>query len=158
MNRGSNMRISTISTRFRGSGFTLIELMMVVAIIAILAAIAVPAYSNYVKRSRIIDGTTKLGDYRSKMEKYFMDNRTYLAGATCGVPAPGASASDSFSLSCGPPVPTATSYTLVATGIAAKGMAGFVYTIDQTNAKASSGPSGWAPGVGCWAVRADGSC
>ncbi len=152
------MRISRFAGRPSVAGFTMIELMIVVAVVAILAAVAVPAYSDYVTRSKITDATTKLGDFRTQMEKYFMDNRSYLNGAACGVPNPPAGASDNFLITCGPPPPTATTYTITATGIAARGMGGFVYTVDQANAKNSTGPAGWAPGVGCWALRKDGSC
>ena len=143
-------------TRLRG--LTLIEVIVTMAIVGILAAIALPSYFEFVTRSKIIDGTTKLGDFRSKMEKYFMDNRSYLNGAGCGLPDPPAAASDYFTITCGSPAPTATTYTILATGLAARGMSGFVYTVDQTNAKGSTGPSGWSPGVGCWALRKDGSC
>jgi type IV pilus assembly protein PilE len=145
-----------VITRLRGH--TLIEVMVTVAIVGILAAIALPSYVDIVTRSKIIDGTTKLGDFRTKLEKYFMDNRSYLDGAACGVPNPLPAAPDHFAITCGPPAPTATTYTILATGIAARGMGGFVYTVDQTNAKASTGPTGWSPGVGCWALRKDGRC
>ena len=68
-------------------GFSLIELMVTVAIIAILASIALPSYSEYITRSRLVDAHTRLGDLRIQMEKYFQDNRTYLAGAVCGIDA-----------------------------------------------------------------------
>jgi type IV pilus assembly protein PilE len=152
------MRVSQTHRSKPLRGFTLIELLITVAIVGILAAIALPSYFDFVTRSKIIDGTTKLGDFRSKMEKYFLDNRTYLNGAACGLPNPAVSAADYFTITCGPPAATATTYTIVATGIAARGMGSFVYTVDQTNAKASTGPAGWAPGVGCWALRKDGSC
>ncbi len=74
------MRIARFASR-TVTGFTLIELMVTVAIMGILAAIAVPMYSDYVTRGRIIDGTSKMGDIRTQMEKYFMDNRTYVNGA-----------------------------------------------------------------------------
>ena len=139
-------------------GHTLLEVLVAVAIIGILAAIAWPSYADMVTRSRIVDAIVKLGDFRTKMEKYFMDNRSYLDGAGCGVPNPPVAAPDYFTITCGPPAPTATTYTILATGIAARGMGGFVYTLDHTNAKGSTGPSGWSPGIGCWALRKDGRC
>ncbi len=81
------MRIARFASR-TVTGFTLIELMVIVAIMGILAAIAIPMYGDYVTRSRIIDGTSKLGDIRTQMEKYFMDNRTYLSWRwRCGAQA-----------------------------------------------------------------------
>ena len=76
---------ATRSTR-RARGFTLIELMMTVAIAAILAAVAIPMYRDYVVRSRIIDATSRLSDFRVRMEQFFMNNRTYESvGGACGV-------------------------------------------------------------------------
>ena len=143
-------------------GFTLLELMITVAVIGILAAIAIPMYGDSVMRSKIIGGTTQLGDVRTQMEKYFMDNRSYLAGAGCGA-APSivsynADASNNFTLSC--PAPTATTYTIQADGKVAKGMGGFTYTINEQNIKTTFAlPGGWAgAGSACWVLRKDGSC
>ena len=62
-------------------GFTLIELMITVAIIAILSAIAIPQYSEYVMRSRITEATMTLSDQRLKMERFFQDNRSFQPAA-----------------------------------------------------------------------------
>ena len=71
----------------RARGFTLIELMIVVGIMAILASIAIPSYSEYVRRSRITEAVSALSGMRVKMEQYFQDNRTY-AGACAAAPSP----------------------------------------------------------------------
>ena len=140
----------------RPAGFTLIEVMITVAIVGILAAIALPSYSEYVTRSKIIDGTVKLGDFRSQMEKFFLDNRTYQNGGACGIADKPAGAGDAFGITCA--AGSAVTYTITATGEAAKGMSGFTYTVTQTGAKTSAGPGGHYTNAGCWAVRKDGSC
>ncbi|MCH8856823.1 MAG: prepilin-type N-terminal cleavage/methylation domain-containing protein, partial [Proteobacteria bacterium] len=52
-------------------GFTLIEVMITVAIVAILAAVALPQYRDYVTRSRLADASTGLSTVRAQMERYF---------------------------------------------------------------------------------------
>ena len=139
------------------AGYTLLELMIVVAVIGILAVIAYPMYGDYVTRGQITDGITKLGNFRTQMEKYFMDNRTYQAGGACGVANPPVNADDYFRITCaafpGPPE----AYTITGTGVKG-GVAGFVYTVDQANAKTSTGTGGKYTNGACWALRKDGTC
>ncbi|HMA32558.1 MAG TPA: type IV pilin protein [Casimicrobiaceae bacterium] len=138
-------------------GFSLIELLTVVSIIAILAAIAVPPYAAYVQRGRLVDAITRLADARSRMEQYFLDRRSYVDDdGRCGVPPSAATSADAFELRCDA---TASTYTYTATGLATHGMAGFAYTIDQSGTKATlSVPSGWRAHADCWTIRSDGLC
>jgi len=143
--------------RLTRNGFTLIEVMIVVAIVGILAAIALPNYSYYVQRSKIIEATTSLSDARQRTEQLFLDTRTYAGNCTTAIAAvqPGLK---TFTLSCNP-AETASTYTIRATGVPAQGMsASFVYTIDQAGNKTSAGPTGWAGNGSCWATRKDGTC
>lgn len=148
------------------AGFTLIELMITVAIVAILTAIAYPAYRNYVLRGQVTYATNALSAMSANMERYFQDNRQYTsvvagtapmspcdpvqlaAGATYGT----------FTVSC--PTYTATTFTITATGATAT--AGFSYSIDyqgtQSSTVASPAPSAWRlTCTASWETRA-GSC
>jgi type IV pilus assembly protein PilE len=132
-------------------GFTLVELLVVVAIVGILAAVAIPYYNDYVIRGKLAEGMAALGDGRIKMEQFFQDNRTYVGGPT---PA------DTTYFTYDNGTPTASTYTLRATGRA--GANGFIYTLDQNNQKqTTAAPSGWqaaAMPANCWIVRKNGGC
>ncbi len=65
-------------------GFTLIELMIIVAIVSILAAVALPAYGDYVRRGQLPEAFAGMSDLRVKMEQYYQDNRNYgTNGGNC---------------------------------------------------------------------------
>ena len=152
-----NMPLKHFATRLekRAGGFTLIELMIVVAIIAIILAIAIPAYQDYVTRGKIAEATANLGQLRVKMEQYFQDNRTYIGGPC----ATAVNDAKYFTYACTAGQPTATTYQIQATGVSAQGMTGFAYTIDQSNAKATTSvPSGWTSSATCWVIKKSGAC
>lgn len=132
-------------------GFTLIELMIVVAIIGILAAIVVPQYADYVQRGKAAEATSTLADLRVKMEQCFQDNRDYtLCAANCA-PAGGAKY---FTYACS--VQTAATYQIDATGVAAEDMGSFAFTVNQANAKTSTFDG--TAGATCWLSKKGGSC
>lgn len=141
-------------------GFTLIELMITVAIVAILALVAMPAYNDYVLKSRLPEATSALAADRVQMEQYFQDNRTYAnpAGSTtCGGTRP---TTNNFTITC---AATDTTYLITATGKASTPTEGFVYTINQSNTKtsaiASPAPSAWiGTNASCWLTKGGGRC
>lgn len=139
----------------RSRGFTLIELMIAVAVVGILAAIALPAYNEYIRRGQLPEAFTTLADYRVKMEQYFFDHKRY--GQT-GVCANDASASQwntfpktvkYFTFTC-TLSDDGLSYTLTADG--ETGLAvGHTYTLDQDNRKSTTQFKGATyTGNSCW--------
>lgn len=134
------------------SGFTLIEVMVVVAIVGILAAIAIPSYRDYIIRARIAEATSALAAKRVRMETFYDNNRTYVGAPDC---AADMLSSKNFTFSC--TVSTANTYTLQ--GVGSGQMAGFTFTVDQANARSTpSAPAGWTTSADCWITRKDGSC
>lgn len=145
----------------KSAGFTLIELMITVAIIGILAAVAVPAYTDYITRGKIPEATSALASMRIRLEQFYQDNRNYGSDdANCLVPSP---AADNFTYTCNWGAGgTSQSYTVTATGVAGRGMGGFAYTIDQAgNRQTTQLPAAWGtapPAIACWVVRRGGGC
>ena len=71
----------------KNAGFTLIELMVAVVIVAILAAVAYPAYQDSVRKGRRVDAKVALMDAAQIMERYFTENMTYATAPTTLIPA-----------------------------------------------------------------------
>jgi type IV pilus assembly protein PilE len=145
----------------RTAGFTLIEVMITVAILAILAAVALPSYVDYVTRSKLVEAKTNLADMRTRLEQYFLDNRKYpgacVAYASGAAPAGKIylpASQKHFDVSC---ALTDTTYTVTATGVGA--MSSFTFTVDQANTrKTTAVPSGWTTSATCWVSRKNGDC
>ncbi|RZL01524.1 MAG: type IV pilin protein [Rubrivivax sp.] len=76
------------STSSRHHGFTLIELMVVVAIVGILAAIAYPSYTQYVQRSRRAEAQTVLMEAAQYMQRFYAANNSYATLLNGNAPNP----------------------------------------------------------------------
>lgn len=70
--------------RARRAGFTLMELMIVVAIIGVLAAVAIPAYISYMHRARTAEAVTFLGEIRQRQESYRAEFGQYCSASGTG--------------------------------------------------------------------------
>lgn len=143
-------------------GFTLIELMITVAVVAVLAAIGYPSYTAYIMRGKLAEAASALSDSRVKMEQFFQDNRSYTSatlGAN-GCPTTFRAPANTVNFEYGCTDLSATTYTLRAVG--ATSMTGFTYTLNQNNAKATTAaPSGWAAATmpaPCWIAKKNGVC
>jgi type IV pilus assembly protein PilE len=146
--------------RLSRNGFTLIEVMIVVAIVGILAAIALPNYADYVKRAKIIEATTALSDARQRNEQFFLDTRDYTLNCAKAADDAGKQVR-AFTITCPAGTLTVSTYTLLADGKANEGMSGFQYQIDNTGSKKTNTvQTGWnlPPTNTCWAVRKSGDC
>lgn len=145
----------------RGKGFTLIELMITVAVVGILAMVAFPSYTDYMRRSKLQEATSSLLTMRTKMEQYYQDQRTFVGACTAGTIVPIPAGLKHFTITC--PTRTLTQYTVQAAGIG--DMDGIVFTINEANVRATTVTSGTAMGDAgyltngtCWVQRKGGSC
>jgi type IV pilus assembly protein PilE len=159
----------------RVRGFTLLEPMIVVVVIAILAAVALPSYTDYITRSKFAEAQGNLSDLRVKMEQYYLDNRRYSSaagGGTCGITGgntPTVANGRYFTYTCASTTLTAgvgdQTYTLTATGLAAEGIDGIAFTIDQAQTRATTvtaatvmANKGYASNAGCWVRKKPSTC
>lgn len=131
-------------------GFTLIEVMVTVVIVGILAAIAVPAYRDYVLRGQVVEATNALSTVRANLERHFQDTRTYQTQGIFTSPCTTPPVAGTFTLTC----PTLTATTFVVRAQGSGSTSGFTYEIDQTNARSTpNAGAGWTACTSAWVTK-----
>lgn len=144
--RHPTRKVSSIERSMQG-GFTLIELMVAVAVVAILASIALPAYNAFVQRARVPPALVALLTYQLRMEQRFQDYRSYGESESCAIAPPAVAG---FTITCALS-DGGSGYT--ATAVGAGAMAGYTYAInDQGNRLTVAHPRG-VPSSNCWSIR-----
>ena len=143
-----------LSRRAASAGFTLIEVMITVAIIGILSMVALPSYRDYILRGQLTDASNGLATIRAQMERHFQDNRSYATVGTFTTPCAAAAATRTFNLfvvSCSG-TPTATAFTLQAVG--SGNVNGFTFTITEADVRATAAaPTGWNTCATGWMLK-----
>lgn len=147
----------------RPRGFTLIEMMIAVALVAILAAIAMPNYNNYARRGQLSEAFTTLSDMRVKLEQHYQDNKYYgsAANSTSCPTLSGYSAfpvtGKYFTVTCTGGAAPSQTFTVTATGTGGL-TTGYNYTINQIGAKGTAKYAGSTSTAACWLTKSASVC
>ncbi|MGH8584154.1 MAG: type IV pilin protein [Gammaproteobacteria bacterium] len=161
------MKTCNRTTRRNAAGFTLIEVMIAVAVVGIVASIAVPSYRQFVLRSNRAEGKTLLLEAATRQERFFADNGTYtitdVRPVGCAPPACGlnlataTSENGKYTLVVAAPTlacPISTCFSMSITPVAGMGQtedtACLSYTVDSLGQKTATKSGGADNTAICW--------
>ena len=137
-------------------GFSLTELMITLAIAAIIAAVAIPGYRDHMLRARIPEATSTLSALAMRLEQHYQDNQAYGDKNGCAVAMP---SDEVFKFECSADN-GGQSFLLKESGKSPGAMSDFVFTLDQNgNAMTTQLPAAWgtAP-FNCWISKRSSTC
>lgn len=133
----------------RAGGFTLIELVIAVAVVGILASLAYPSFLNQIRKSRRSDAVAALSEVQQAQERWRANNTTYASDAALTTASPAglglSSTSKGGYYTLALSSNTATGYTLTATAVSGKSQAGDIgcanLTVTVLNGTATNSPT-----------------
>ena len=137
----------------RQQGFSLIELMIVVVIVAILAAVAIPTYRGYVVRSHRVDAQRALTELAARQERFLYSNNSY-ADSVSDLGGSSSMAGSYYTVKVDPASATTTTYTVVATAVGSQhddDKQCQTLSLDQAGRQKSTGSTADDPK--CWGGR-----
>jgi type IV pilus assembly protein PilE len=115
-----------------------------------------------VLRGQLQEAFTNLADQRIRLEQYYQDNRSYgpTTGTTCfgaGDSAITITGSRYFTYSCAT-TGSGQAYTITATGVTGSSTAGYIYTLTDSGARATTQYAGSTVTTSCWAIKSSTDC
>jgi type IV pilus assembly protein PilE len=147
----------------RPKGFTLIELMITVVVIAILGAVALPSFLNQIRKSRRTEARTAVLDLAARAERLYSTNNSYLNSVTSKLLPTDLGYQDTafpiasvgsgyYSIDIKPNAPTATTFnfTATATGSQASDTTCYTFTVDQTGKQSAADKNNVDQTQTCW--------
>jgi type IV pilus assembly protein PilE len=128
-------------------GFTLIEVMVTVGILALLASIALPSYSAYMQRSRVPVALDGLSAYATRMEQRYQDVGNYANAGACWAALPTVA---NFTVTC---AVSSGGQGFTATATGSGPVSGYEYTINHLGTRVTTAHPKGVPSTNCWSTR-----
>ncbi len=152
------------SRMWHSGGSTRVELTIALITIVVWVSLALPAYTDYVTRSRLREAHILLTDVSANMERHREKASNYVGGP-CAPTGPFTDQVKHFEFSCAPGEPTARTFAVLATGKADTAIEGITYSVDESGVRTTviapgsrMADQGYPSSRTCWIARPSGRC